>query len=111
MSTQKREKKNVRVCNSKSKKSKPRNKINSKKKSGSKNSSANEKSKSVKCDQNTRRGSAVTVQRVKLPCRRYEPFHDHFLSYDQIVTFLEKTRKNNQAGMELVVIGYSGQGK
>ncbi|XP_050309312.1 uncharacterized protein LOC126745488 [Anthonomus grandis grandis] len=53
----------------------------------------------------------ITVQQLKIPCRRYKEFHDHFLTYDKIVKFLEKICKEYPSIIETILIGLTGEGK
>lgn len=52
----------------------------------------------------------ISVEKSRLMCRRYEEFHDHFLTYAQIEAFLTKTKNNNPNTVDLVTIGQSSQG-
>lgn len=54
--------------------------------------------------------SKLAVERRRYPCRKYEEFHDHFLNYDQILSFLTKTQKTHPGAVQLFNIGLSGQG-
>ncbi|XP_030757157.1 uncharacterized protein LOC115883024 [Sitophilus oryzae] len=56
-------------------------------------------------------GDQIIVDKKQLMCRRYEKFHDNFLTYDEINEFLVKTKKSSCGKVELVEIGKSTQGR
>ncbi|KAJ8923256.1 hypothetical protein NQ315_001812 [Exocentrus adspersus] len=55
--------------------------------------------------------SLVTVKQQKLPIRRYETYHEEFITYDQIKDLLNKLHKSFPSTVQVQVIGKSAQGR
>lgn len=55
--------------------------------------------------------SLAGVEQKRYPVRRYEAYHEKFLSYDEIKDFLIKIQKDCPGIIQLSVIGYSAKGR